>query len=281
MISNLSTWNIHIQKDKDKLIDYFLNFLQLINSNFMLNLNSNTYSFIEKIIYDIVWFHSKRLNIDLTNKTVTFWSKKTPYNFDYIHIHKDHCDYESRVFNTENKKPLFTSLIYLSDNNTPTLITEIDSMNDLNNYKLLNSKIAISFPKKYKNICFDSGNYYHGEGYLSDNIDKDRKVLVVAIWDDNNTPSYIPYFPSDLFYYYMFTNYERQIYENEIHEFTKDISLIHFDNIDNNIIRLRYYGVEQNFFENLIIKKEKKILYRFFDLLEQFTNLDTFIIELL
>jgi hypothetical protein len=79
----------------------------------------------------------------------------------------------------------------------------------------------------------------------------------------------------------MFTNHERLIDENETHEFSKDNSLINFNNIDNNIIHLRYYGIEQNFFEKLIIKKEKKILYQFFNLLEQFTNLDTFIIELL
>jgi hypothetical protein len=122
-------------------------------------------------------------------------------------MHKDHCDYESRVFKTEIKKPLFTSLIYFNNNTSPTLITEISSTDDLYNSKVLKSKLGISFPKKYKNICFDSGNYYHGEAYLSDNIDKERKVLVIALWDNDNTPSYIPYFSSDLFYYYLFNNY--------------------------------------------------------------------------
>ena len=280
MISKLTIWNIDIQRNNEELMDNFLSFSQKINSNFILNLNKKNYCFIEKIIYDTVYFHSKRMNIDLTNKSITFWSKMSPYNFDYIHMHKDHCDYESRVFNTEIKKPLFTSLIYFSDNSSPTIITEINSTTNLNNYKLLKSKIGISFPKKYKNICFDSGNYYHGEGYLSDNINKERKVLVIALWDTNNTPYYVPYFSSELFYYYMFNEYERLINENEMNEFTKDNSIINFNNIDNNMVTIRYSGIEENFFETLLIKKEKKVLYKFFDLLKQFINLDTFIIEL-
>jgi hypothetical protein len=78
----------------------------------------------------------------------------------------------------------------------------------------------------------------------------------------------------------MFNKYERLINENEMNEFTKDNSIINFNNIDNNMVTIRYSGIEENFFETLLIKKEKKVLYKFFDLLKQFINLDTFIIEL-
>ena len=39
MISNLTTWNIDIQKNNEELMDDFLYFSQKINSNFILNLN--------------------------------------------------------------------------------------------------------------------------------------------------------------------------------------------------------------------------------------------------
>ena len=100
MISKLTIWNIDIQRNNEELMDNFLSFSEKINSNFILNLNKKNYCFIEKIIYDTVYFHSKRMNIDLTNKSITFWSKMSTDNMDYIHMHKDHCDYESRVFNT-------------------------------------------------------------------------------------------------------------------------------------------------------------------------------------
>ena len=280
MISGLSTWNIDIQDNCQETIDHFLNFSKIINVNFMLNLKNEHYCFIEKLIYDTIYFHSKRLNIELTNKSVTFWSKIKSYDFDYIHMHKDHCDYESRVFNTERKKPIFTTLIYLNDNNCPTLITEISSTTELNTYKTLNSNLGISFPRKNKNICFDSGNYYHGESYLTHDDNTDRKVIVIALWDNINTPHHIPYFSSDLFYYYMFNNHGRLINEIEKYKFTKNNSIVKFINNDNNIIHIRYYNIESNFFEKLLIIKEKHILFKFFELLYKFMILDTFIIKL-
>jgi hypothetical protein len=68
--------------------------------------------------------------------------------------------------------------------------------------------------------------------------------------------------------------------ENEIYEFTKNNSIINFNNIDNNIIHIRYSGIDQHFFKTLLIRKDKKVLYQFFNLLKPFINLDTFIIEL-
>ena len=127
MNCGLSTWdfNINLPNINKDIIDYFLIFSENLTTNFFLDLNKQDYSLIEKIIYDIVLFHSNRLNISLENKSVSFWTKITEYNFDYIHMHTDHCDYESRIFNTQFKKPLFTSLIYLNNNGSPTLLTDV------------------------------------------------------------------------------------------------------------------------------------------------------------
>ena len=232
------------------------------------------------MIYDVIIFHANRLHINISDKCVSFWSKTKEYNIDYIHMHIDHCDYESRIYGTEYKKPLFTSLLYFNDNNSPTLLTEITrEMADTKCFD--DTKIALSFPKKCKNICFDSGNYYHGESYLSDEERSERKVLVIALWEQNQSPSYIPYFPMELFYYKLYNQYERHITLEDYNRYARDTSnVVDFIDMNHTIITIKIKNIKQDFFNKLIIEKEKTIMYSFKNILNKFRNVDTFILDI-
>lgn len=271
---NTTLWNIDIlnysiEDIKDE-IELFINFSENIGCNFYCN-DQSSISFIEKLIYTNVQFHSKNFNIDLNDTCITFWTKKTEYQFDYIHMHQDHCDYEARVYGTQDKHPLFTSLIYFDDNDTPTLVTDISSEKNF----MESTQMILSFPKFLKNLVFDSGKYYHGEAYLSDYKLKNRKTLVIALWKKENKPLHVPRFDSKLYYYYSFINNERII------NFSK------FENVEFNyksrdtqvIVPIKDFTlINKDFFNKLIIQKDKKVMYRFYELLKDFDH-DTIILN--
>lgn len=287
MNNGLSVWNFQIN-DKtinlDKSIDHLLTFLENLNLNFFLDNTKSEYSLVEKILLDVVLFHANRLKIDMNNKHISFWGKSTEYMFDCLHVHIDHCDYERQMYNTQNKKPLFTTLLYFNDNDCPTLLTdvtrEMKNNSDFINNK--NTKIGFSFPKRFKNITFDSGNYYHGETYLSDYKQTSRKVIVVALWDEINKPYSNPFFPVDLFYHFCFKNYEYAVLDNNTKLYDKNIPLVLFNNADDNIIIIKVNDkklINYDLFYNILIKKDKKCLYKFKQIFEKFMTLDTFILH--
>lgn len=287
----MSTWTIDIEskflKNIDRyttLLNQFIYFSENMNVNFFINLESSTFSFIEKFIYDNVKFHMKRLNVhNEKNMHVSCWTKHTEYNFDHIHMHVDHCDYESRVHKTEFKKPLFTSIIYLDDNSCPTLITDITrDMVETGNFHTNNNKLCFSFPKVLKNIVFDSGKYYHGESYLSDYKSSDRKTIVIAVWDDANKPSYIPFFDNHLFYYHLFTKYGRTIVENEYDEFDPNETLCKIENRNESTTTIEVNDVSLlngEFFYKLIVEREKNIMFKFAKIINTIKNPDTVILD--
>lgn len=286
----VSTWtidtNICSSQNHNKFIeeiDSFLDFSQNMDMVFGLNMKNDRLCFIEKLIYDNVMFHSKRLNIDINNKYVSFWTKKREYCNDFIHMHIDHCDYESRIYNYEERRPLFTSIIYFNDNNCPTLITDITKdMANIKNFSN-NNKLILSFPKILKNIVFDSGKYYHGESYLSDYELSDRKTFVIAIWDEENKPLYVPFFDSRFYYYYEFTNHGRLIHNNNSSEFDKETTIFNYKNRDNKNIIIKIDDnniINYDFFYNLIIERKKTILYGLSNLIFKNTkDPDTVIID--
>ena len=291
-VINMSTWTIHLSNSYTKnemdrfteAINFFINYSCYINVNFFLNMENDTFCFIEKFIYDNILFHATQLNIDLSDKYISFWTKKEEYNFEHIHTHIDHCDYESNIYKTEKKAPLFTSLIYFDDNSSPTLVTDItrDMYKNKQFINIHNNKIVLSFPKVLKNLVFDSGKKYHGESYLADYEIGDRKSIVIAVWDKENKPLHIPYFDRTLYYYYLFNRYDRPIYENELHEFDKTNELITIKNRDNTIVTIPMHNsnlINNDFFCKLIITKEKNIMYQFFNLLKHIENPDTVVFD--
>lgn len=264
-----------------KEINIFFDFSDYQNINFLLNHNNDNFCFIEKLIYDNIKFHCNRLNIELDDKYISFWTKKHEYDFDFIHMHIDHCDYESRVHNKEIKRPIFTSILYFDDNNCPTLITDI-TIDMYNKKDFSNSKqMYFSFPKKLKNIVFEGGKYIHGESYLSDYEKSNRKAIVIAIWNKENKPLYLPYFDKNFYYYHLFFFCERRIDENEYDKFNKDDTLLDIKTRDN-IIKLFLTNddvLNYDFFKRLIINKKKNVLYCLNNLFKNIKDLDTVIID--
>lgn len=270
-----STWDIEINNftkyknidDFNKEIDNFLIYHNTLNTNFFLNIKNDRFSFIEKFIYDNIKFHTKRLNIELNNKHVSFWGKLNEYNFEYLHMHFDHCDYESRVYKSEKIKPIFTSLIYFNDNFNPTLISDIDR-NMMNNnvfHHEKNNKLILSFPKKLKNIVFNS-NKLHGESYLSDKI-SERKALLIALWDNDNKPLHIPYFDKNIYNYYLFTNHNIHIHNKNDYD-KKEI--FEYKNTNDEIETIKIVDnqlINKKFFEKML-NREKTIMYPFIELLK-------------
>jgi GR25 family glycosyltransferase involved in LPS biosynthesis len=273
----VSTWtidtNICCSQKHNNFIEEiysFLDFSHNVDVVFGLNMKNDRLCFIEKLIYDNVMFHSKRLNININNIYVSFWTKSTEYYNDYIHMHIDHCDYESRIYNYEKRNPLFTSIIYFNDNNCPTLITDItkDMYNIKDMYKINNfsnnNKLILSFPKVLKNTVFDSGKYYHGESYLSDYDLSDRKTFVIAVWDEENKPLYVPFFDRTFYYYYEFSNHDKLIHDRNSSEFDKETTIFNYKNRDNKNIIIKIDDnniINYNFFYDLIIERKKTILY--------------------
>lgn len=284
---DFSSWNINITNNDDKdykdLLNYFLSFSDKLSINFFLDIKKENFSFIEKIIYDIISFHCKNLNIDINDKYVSFWSKSNEYNFDYIHMHVDHCDYEARKLNVELKKTLLTTIIYLNDSDIPTLITDVTKdMFNKEQFNLNNNKLIFSFPKKMKSIVFDS-NCYHGESYLSDSRNfTNRKVIVVALWDKINKPYYIPYFDNSTFNYFIFSHYKCSLDKYETPIFEKDKPIVKFYNTTDSILSIKTYDktlINREFFYDLIIEKRKNIMYKFNKIISKFNNVDNMIIN--
>jgi hypothetical protein len=276
-----SSWKINLNDnvpmDFFNSIDDYLIYSNTLNVNFLLNHNNvqNQFSSIEKLIYDIVVFHCNRLNINLNDKHVSFWSKTEKYNFDYIHMHVDHCDYECRMHNTMYKKPIFTTLIYLNNNINPTLITQFtENTNIYTNQK----QLIFSFPKLWKNICFNP-KLIHGESYITQNDCKERKCIVIAVWDKNDKPLHVPYFDPILFNYYRFTH--KQCVINPHVPFNKNTSYLTFeDTTHNNVnIYVNETFIDDEFFNELLNNKTKTVMYKFGKIFENFNNLDTFTIK--
>jgi hypothetical protein len=118
---------------------------------------------VKDLIYNEYWLnHEDFKNINLSEFHVLdtihieFWFKSGLWEKTKINFHLD-GDEHRKVLNKNNtddiieNKPIFTSLIYLSENmNTPTMI--VDESN----------KVGISFPESDKSIVFNGGKYIHG-----------------------------------------------------------------------------------------------------------------------
>lgn len=288
MKNKLNTFFIDLNVKEEKknefsiLIDDFFKFADKVNLNFKLDLYKKEYSFIEKFIYDIAQYHMERLSIDNVNKHLTFWLKSTEYDFEYLHMHTDHDDYELATMGTDTIKPLFTSLTYFNDNDNPTLITDvnINMFTEKEFDHKENKKIAFSFPKTLKNIVFDSGNYYHGESYINNKCSS-RKVIVIALSDSNNIPLQIPFFDNDFFMYWRFMNLHRNI---NCDLFDSTNKIVVFNSDDHNVVTIVLENndlINNNFFKDILIKKDKYALYKFRNLFKKFDfeKKNTFILD--
>jgi hypothetical protein len=123
---------------------------------YILNKNSKNIDFIEKIVYDLSKFHLDSLNKDIQDENITieFWFKANiTYKRD-IHIDGDDNGIIHRGFSSS---PLCSILVYLNDNENPTLLTNID--NESYKYKnITNKELYFIFPKFVFPLAFSSSS---------------------------------------------------------------------------------------------------------------------------
>ena len=159
---------------------------------------SNIEHVIQRSVYDIATFHFHRLGIEWDDtKHVEFWFKNNKNPMREFHIDCD--EYDRQVNKSGNYRTCMLScILYLSDNdNVPTIITDVDTT--MYKYKDFGSskKVAVSFPKVGKLICFPGGTFYHGALPIDHGIHDERRMLLINLWDKK--PLNVPYFHLDYF----------------------------------------------------------------------------------
>jgi hypothetical protein len=252
-MENINIWKLNETPYMDKVLNEIKN---NVNVSRLLNTRKQKYSILERYVYDIATFHLKRLNKDIVthdeiiNKYyVEFWVKNK-YQTSGLHVD---CDENLRREHLEYNYPLLSSVTYLNDCNTPTVITNIDM--DRYMYKEFEKDLHLffSFPKKGKQITFD-GKYYHGSAILDKEFDfsnEDRYIIAINLWDKQPTG-------------------DKEYYNNTYEKEDDDIIIIQKDHLvyvepeelteNNNIMHIGVDKDTMNYelFENILYKPENK-----------------------
>jgi len=184
--------------------------------------------------------------------------------------------YEDRILNTTTNRPFLSVITYLTDNNNPTMITNInDSVKENKNY-MDNPNICFSFPKKYKQISFHGGKYVHGETQIFENDyinnEKQRSLLVITF--NKRIPMNVPLYNEPIFFYYTFMRNNTKL-NNTTYNKIEDIITINQSNnlplyvmVDDSIINY-------SFFQNIIEEGKFDSLNRFAKIFKYITNNST------
>lgn len=194
------SYNLTYLHDIKSLLTYLINITNIYNTNesFLLNKNNKSiFCLLEKVIYDLSLFI---INEQFDNFDIEFWFKNQASN----QFHFDCDEYDSKInLNKNSKIPFQTIILYLNNNDEPTIITNINKTDIDNNDKI----ISVSYPKELKMICFDGGNLLHG--VCGKNFNANRNLIIINIWKKYK-PLYVQYF-----------NYESLIYKYSLHYNTK------------------------------------------------------------
>jgi GR25 family glycosyltransferase involved in LPS biosynthesis len=265
MDSNLyKSWNIDLnikENEKIELYNALERFFKFNIENPMdlwsIDLQTHNESFVEQLLYEIVSFNCKEFDIDMNDIYISFWLRQIDYNFDYSHIHVDHCDYELNKFGTINCNPLRTCILYIDCTDTPTIITDINKYDKENDNFYSSNTVILSFPKLFKMISFKSLNY-HGECYLNNSEPKTRRAFIIGIWSKHNKPQYVQKF--DITSFILWNAFEK-------------IDLNMSYNIKNNLLFLNSHDgwktidikdntiINETFFRNAIVHRLKNFAY--------------------
>jgi hypothetical protein len=259
MTNHINNWviaNKLSNLNNEKLDKLLINACTLSEPGITFLLNTTTQiSIIEKIIYEIVDFHLKRLNIIFDeNIFVEFWFK--PYKNNNNNFHLD-CDEYDRVINKSDNydTPFLSCITYLNDNDViPTVITDVDK--EMFKYKIFTdvNSLYISLPRKTKHISFNGGKYYHSDSKLCViNEDIDRNILAINVW--NTKPLNVPYFNYEYFLYKYVMYYKCPI-DNFV--FNQE-NILTINNDDNSTVKIKINDkvndkniLSSDFFEELL-----------------------------
>ena len=280
MFGNLNTWKISIDNENAQRI--LLDSFEISNPlTYLLDTNKLHYSVIEKLVYEIASFHFNRLNIPFDeNKYVEFWLKNSSSHKNNS-FHFD-CDEYDKHVNKPSKviTPLLSCIVYMNDNENPTVITNIDqeTYNTANFNE--NNTLILSFPKYLKHITFDGGNNYHGILNFSGNED-DRFILAINLWDIR--PQFVPYFDYLTFINMLFTDKKTRI-EDMIINIDKNDKLIDIclDMKNRKTINLENRElINPEFFKNIFLNENNNGLNNLYEIIKKdLPNFDTFYFNL-
>ena len=284
MQNKIKCWNVDINSQIIDIIIKFFDNSKQYNIIWNLDLTKNTYSIIEKIIYDIIVLNCNEYGIDINNIFVSFWLRHEDYNFEFTHMHIDHCDYEYNMYGTITNKPIKTTILYFDNSiETPTIITDINEENKNTNNFYSSKQLILSFPKKNKLISFDSTKY-HGECYLNNSAPKKRRAFVIAIWEKSKTPKYTTTFNINSFILNL--AFEKDsIIEYAKKKYNSNELLLIFKNDLEGIVDIKIQNnniINETFLKELIINRSKTCVYPLTEIISNY-NIDkyhTFIIDL-
>jgi hypothetical protein len=277
MIANLNTWKISIHNEtqniKKSLSDCFKIHDPL---TYLLNTNKSHFSIIEKFIYEIAEFHFNRLNMQFDNtKHIEFWFKTQA---DCNNFHFDCDEYDKNINQPEIlSAPLLSCIIYLNNNDIPTVITNVKPPHNEQQKYTENNTFAVSFPKYLKHITFDGGNNRHGISKLFE-ADEIRYVLAINLW--NKQPTCVPYFNDSIFKYIIYSETKEKIEMTNISKDEKIID-IRLDMKNTKTITLTNQDViNPDFFEDIFNNGKHDGFFKIGEMIkEDLKDFDTFLFE--
>lgn len=166
-------FNIYDLKVKDS--SNILKDIELFNLNtkYLLNIEQENFTIIEKIVYELVLFHIEKLELKISDIYIEFY-------IENLISSKMNNDYYKNEFN-ETFSPIVSTITYLNNNNITDLFTNIE----MESYKFKNFNknniLGFSFPKFLKHISFEGSKYFHGIYNLFNEL-QERITLKVNIW---------------------------------------------------------------------------------------------------
>lgn len=147
------------------------------------------YDLIERTIYDISKHNARQLKInDLTKCHIEFWFKNEHTADTGLHVD---CDEYLKNNDRILKHPLLSCIVYLNDNEVPTVIT---NQNIYETKRIVDLLLFMSKPRQSKMITF-LPFYYHGAVTFNNTYDgNNRHIMAINIW--NTQPSHVEYYTS-------------------------------------------------------------------------------------
>lgn len=181
--------------------------------------NTKEYGIDEQLVFELYKFHMKRLNLEdkLNEYYVEFWTNIRFLNGDTI-LKPIHIDKDEKLFHSQNELiiPILSTITYLDNTFTPTILTNTRFKHDINLY----NGLTLSFPNKFKHVCFNGGTL-HGvinlesteidviNQYASNNVA--RMTLCFNIFDKKpatklHSSKYTELFPKSVDYFTIHDN---------------------------------------------------------------------------
>jgi hypothetical protein len=221
---NLNSFSIstNYQKEFDNFINRLLINSQNVKNPSLLDFNKEEYGIDEQLVFELYKFHMKRLNLEdkINDHYVEFWTNITFLDGNAI-IKPIHIDKDEKTFHLHRELivPILSTITYLDNTFTPTILTNTRFKKDINLY----NGISLSFPTKFKHVCFN-GETLHGVFNLESSEidivnqtrpDKDvRMTLCFNIFDKKpntklNSSKYTKLFPKSADYFTIHNNYDK------------------------------------------------------------------------